>query len=988
MACPDDVDAHSTAPAPVAIPRDRPQDIEMAADDSAARHALPPRLAARFNRVSATYRRASVPSISRRNSASSIHSNLTVHGAPHGDPMAPHIRRNLILESRKARLADRAAHVEKVRLRAALAKNGTKTAAIKEERARTAQKTRERLLADITAKCEEEVRRAKKKAEDTEERKAAQRARLRLEMVEKFAEAERRRQLYQETPRRRRTSSIPTVPAAPAAEGISVIGGGGAGGHTKPAAIRLTPAAAAHVIQRVWRNHRSRVLVGKYLGLNLTLERIGLLGFERTGALVASETTLDVTAAMLRLCGLQDTQGGALGERGAVRIFLSSYVIAAFPEHVLSSDGEQEQDLIAKARELLVIFQNLLDKIAVRGLANVSLSPNMLSLSEAYNMFVSAFHAWKSRDSTVLIEIMVAQFTELELIWQTVKNDRAGGVADDYQQGIRYNQTLLLARLKRLVGSEKAMKLIKKSLKKAKTTKQTNVATENTIPRAVDKPSASAEALAESSKPPFEEMLHYATANLPESRLEEESISPQDRLTRVLTALPNNRTLVHELLINRDYRIEQDHYTQVRRQIMNHVCDIMRREVAAGYGTKWTVALATVIQDRLLRFLRQGNSLHNLITEVLDPTHIEKQCNSGTFSYDTFFDFMGNILSKLCAPFRDAVVEEFAKDKSGDEIDRLSRLMGIIDLLSLDHTNFMLQVVSPQLIEEAPQYEQRLFERDLQNGSITLDSTREFWKSNLAMFGATDSQPVMGKIYAQGMVDLVLSNTATSQRRIPETLHADYARLGQLRSQGFKIAATASILLTAKNLLKRDVRSQWKSEADRILSLDWQDIKAERIQSIIDSTHPMPTAARSQLLSTIKRVVGPALVAANAASALAPPSLSVTTTFQSFTVRPSSAPSDAGSDPSGNPISFTDPVARLMLTRLRSHILARLSATNTRERVKMTTTASQGLASAGMPEFVSEVGKIVETLDKVREVDWLCHGLVHEKIWHEISASP
>ena len=99
-------------------------------------------------------------------------------------------------------------------------------------------------------------------------------------------------------------------------------------------------------------------------------------------------------------------------------------------------------------------------------------------------MFVSAFHAWKSRDSTVLIEIMVAQFTELELIWQTVKNDRAGGVADDYQQGIRYNQTLLLARLKRLVGSEKAMKLIKKSLKKAKSTKQANVATENTIPRA------------------------------------------------------------------------------------------------------------------------------------------------------------------------------------------------------------------------------------------------------------------------------------------------------------------------------------------------------------------------------------------------------------------------------------------------------------------------------------------------------------------------
>ncbi|KAK2873655.1 hypothetical protein FQN49_002188, partial [Arthroderma sp. PD_2] len=450
MACQDDdrgpIPQQKPASAPITIPRDTSsEDIEMASEDSAVRLALPPRLAARFNRVSATYRRASVPSMSRRNSSSSIHSNLSVHGSSHGDHTAPHIRRNLILESRKARLADRAAHVEKVRLRAAMVKTGTKSAAAKEERAQAAQRTRERLLADITARCEEEVRRAKKKAEDTEERKAAQRARLRLEMVEKFAEAERRRQLYHETPRRRRTSSIPAVPAAPTAEGLKI---------NKPEAIQLTPAAAARVIQKAWRHHHSRTLVARYLALNLSLERIGLLGFEKTGALVANEYTLDVTATMLRLCGLQDTQGGALGERGAVRIFLSSYVIAAYPEHVLSSDGEQEQDLIAKARELLVIFQGLLDKISVLGLVGVSLSPNMLSLSEAYNMFVSAFHAWKSRDSTVLIEIMVAQFTELELIWQTVKDDRLGGVADDYQQGIRYNQTLLLARLKRLVGSD------------------------------------------------------------------------------------------------------------------------------------------------------------------------------------------------------------------------------------------------------------------------------------------------------------------------------------------------------------------------------------------------------------------------------------------------------------------------------------------------------------------------------------------------------
>jgi hypothetical protein len=76
--------------------------------------------------------------------------------------------------------------------------------------------------------------------------------------------------------------------------------------------------------------------------------------------------------------------------------------------------------------------------------------------------------------------------------------------------------------------------------------------------------------------------------------------------------------------------------------------------------------------------------------------------------------------------------------------------------------------------------------------------------------------------------------------------------------------------------------------------------------------------------------------------------------------------------------SFADPVARLILSRLRSHVLSRLSAASANERVRATTTASQNLAAAGMPEFVNEVGKLVEELEKVREVDWNCHGGVYE----------
>jgi hypothetical protein len=418
---------------------------------------------------------------------------------------------------------------------------------------------------------------------------------------------------------------------------------------------------------------------------------------------------------------------------------------------------------------------------------------------------------------------------------------------------------------------------------------------------------------------------------------------------------------------------------------MEHMCEQMRRDVESGHGTDWTVAMATVIQDRLLRSLRPGNSLYVLISEVLDPKLVESQCKAGSFSYENFFDFMNNILPRLCAPYRDPVVKAFAEDTSGDAIDRLARLMGIIDLLSLDHTNFMIQVAAPQLIQEAPGYEQRTFDKGMTDGTITLGKTRRFWRTNRKIIVDEmkkrdpenihgEPRPPASRVYAHGLADLVLSNAIVSEDLIPETLALDQQRLERLHAKAFQIVATASILLTAKNLLKRDARSQWKPEADRILSLNFNEISAERVHSILESTHPMPPAASAQLAATIRRVLSP--VATASSSAASQPTVQVH----------AESSSQVPAEPTANgpsALSFSDPVAKLILSRLRSHVLSRLSASSASERVRATTTASQSLAAAGMPEFVSEVGKLVDELEKVREVDWLCHNSVYERLCEE-----
>ncbi|KAL4801227.1 T-complex protein 11-domain-containing protein [Aspergillus unguis] len=954
-------------------------DVDMLSDESPPSLSLPAHLATRFARKSNVVRRSSAAS-SRRNSISSLHSqhsSAISHGTTATDHIAQHLRRASILENRKARLADRALHAEKVRLRAALTKAAGRNLQ-REGRALAAQQARERLLAEITAKCEEEVRRAKKKAEDNREKKAAEHARLRIEMAEKFAEAEKRRLLYQQTPRRHRTSSSIT-------EEKKII-----------TMKQLTEDGAARKVQRVWRTYHARLIMREFLSLNITTQRIREMTFEEVGALLSEEKVLSTTARVLRLCGLQDMESGTMGGRGAVRTFLSSYLIVTHPAEVLSGDGEQEQDLISKARELLSAFEQVTPLLSSGCCSPATISSEIQTLCEEYNVFFSAFHAWKTHDSSVLIEIMLAQFIELELIWQTVKDDQAGGVADDYRQGIRQNQILLLARLKRLAGSDRAMQMVRDALKKAKRQKKKS-ASRRAIPRSAEVASATTttEALTESVTSPISESFNNVDSAVLQE-LDKQRTSPHERYTRILTALPENRALVHELLINKEFRIEEKSYIEPRKRVMDHMCALMRRDVEAGSGTNWIVAMATVIQDRLLRSLRPGNSLHVLISEVLDPTLIESQCKAGAFSYDAFFNFMTTILPKLCAPYRDPVVSAFAEDTSGDAIDRLARLMGIIDLLSLDHTNFMIHVAAPQLIQEAPGYEQRTFERGLQDGSLSIGKTRRFWRTHRKIIADEmrkrdpenvhgEPQPPASKIYAHGLADLVFSNAPVSGDLVPETLDLDRQRLTTLHSQAFKLVATASILLTAKNLLKRDARAQWKAEADRILSLDFNDVSSDRIQSILESTHPMPSSASAQLAATIRRVLAPVATACAAAASTAnqtsvevhtetseqgSPSPSDST---SYTLSPSNVTENGAS-------SFADPVARLILARLRAHVLSRLSASSASERVRATSTASQSLAGAGMPEFVSQVGELTEELGKVREVDWACHGMIYERI--------
>jgi T-complex protein 11 len=905
--------------------------------------APPARIAARFFRHATTRRKSSAAS-SRRNSLSSAHSlqsNSSYSNARRNNHVAQYLRRASIIQSRKDRLAAREAHAEQVRLRAALAKAAPRSSN-SEERALAAEQARKKHLASVAAACAEEVRKAKKVAEEMKERRAAEEERVRLEMTEKHAEAERRRLEYKRNMRRPRTSSSPSSgqPKQPIAK-------------PRPSMDKET---AAKCIQSAWRVSRRKRALDKFSELGLSIEKVHDTTFEEIRELLNEDKVLNITTDVLNLFDLQPNDENQFSGGMATRTFLSAYMILGHPEEVLSQDGDLEQALMTKAKELVISFEAIVSKCTA---FNKYSPPATLleGLRLAHSTYFTAFSDWKARDSSLLIELMVASFVNLESIWQNVKDDNDGGVADDYKDGIRKNQVALLARIQKLAGRDRGYKLVQSALRENKRRRRRKPVGDLIRPRAApdihEAPSDGSEDVSVTT----DTASHLAQQPIPKPEAE------MNALNRVFSVFPPNRVLTHELALDKDYRVDISPHSQLHDAVNREICDAMRQAFDNGEGAKWTIAMAENIRHKLLHLVKTPkHPLQPVISETLDPELIAREVSQGVFSYYKFFNFMATLLPKLCAPVRDEEVKALAEElrregDTGEMIEKLFKLLHVMDLLCLDFSNFILSSVAPTLMKESVGYEHRMFAQDLQTGVHTLEKTKRWWNNaSVNMVTESDRQtpgdrPSVQKIYARGLVDLAIAPTALRDMDVPETLQLDFDRFKKLRSRSVRIALIGAILITAKNLMKRDVRHQWRPEANRM----WETLKGgygkedesipNKILSIVESAHPMPPSSKAHLQGTITRLL---------------------------------AQAESG--------RLTDAVVKVLFQRLKTHIFNRLSATSSGERVRVATTASEGLASSGLPEFVQHIGDIVDILAKVSDVDRKAHALWYQQIAAEVEA--
>lgn len=582
--------------------------------------------------------------------------------------------------------------------------------------------------------------------------------------------------------------------------------------------------------------------------------------------------------------------------------------------------------MIERSRDLLITFESFL-------LSQTFPPPD--ALYNAWSEFSTAFDTWKSRDSKIFIETMVAQYAELDLIWQKVKDDTTGGVAEDFKEGIRENQLMLLVRIRRLAG-DRTRDLIRTAVRDSRRNRLPKKERRDTKPREVpssDATTVSTAVPAPAVVPPTVKPEPPAPVRRAQPRVDFHNIASGD------DGMQSNRQIIHELALDKDFRLQPRKRNKLESMVEETAraafWAAMRQDIAEGRLEKWIPSLAETVRGKLLRLLDSKGSLHRAVAESMDIELIRQQCHNGFYDHEKLLSYVLNLLPKICSPARDEDVKALVEDTS-DYVSRLQKLLDVLEAMQLDHANFLLMISAPQVIPEAIPYERRLFAADLEAGRTTLDKTRQWL---LAAKSQLPEGTPANDIHVHAFLNLLFGLETLSTSSIPETFHLDHPRIRDIRETLRAAILGGAIVLTVKTLLRRDVRSSWKEISTFVGTLLRSSTStteiADGVRNFVNETAAVPAHTLVAVRSAVTRIL------------------------------------ERGT---------ADPVVRVVANRVRGFVKERLLATNSQDKVRLAASAGEVLTGWGVGEWISELGGAVERVSIWRQIDMGVYGEWYNEI--------
>ncbi|NXW04757.1 TCP11 protein, partial [Fregetta grallaria] len=283
-------------------------------------------------------------------------------------------------------------------------------------------------------------------------------------------------------------------------------------------------------------------------------------------------------------------------------------------------------------------------------------------------------------------------------------------------------------------------------------------------------------------------------------------------------------TIAHQIVLDSDFKLQAASFSpkslenRVKETLHKAFWDSLEEQLSASPPDyTWAIQLLQEIKEALLSLLLpRHNQLRSQIEEALDMELIRQEAEHGALDIRGLTVYVLGTMARLCAPVRDEEIRGL--QSLTDPAQLLREIFRVLGLMKMDMLNFTIQSLRTHLQDHTVQYEQKKFQELLDKLPNSLDRTREWLSRAAAEVSASSSQPppppaVSGSPAAHSPGAVSSSTTVPSltsvldrgymnllcwepgQKKYPETLLMDQARLQEVQAQVNQLTIVAAVLL-------------------------------------------------------------------------------------------------------------------------------------------------------------------------------------------------
>ena len=524
---------------------------------------------------------------------------------------------------------------------------------------------------------------------------------------------------------------------------------------------------ACKKIQRFWRSsghRRTSSIAQKVVQSGPTIEHAKSIGFERLITYLREQSTISRCKTCLerlhRLSNIIHRPTTDRPETVNVRIFMASYMIAAFPSNVFEQMGPMETKLLESAKALLKIYEEILHSDQLMRQLPPALTK---SLPVALFAYIRDFKAWKVPDEAKMVgRIRHALGALYDAQMQLPADEPADSQLNvDFRMQVRRLREKLLT-----IGGPGALAALDRERPEG-------------VVRATNEPGTL-------------------------------SVHMSDRMT--------SEQLAHELLVDPNFQLT-DRGTCCESEGASRVRESFHRSFWRSLSTDLRIRCFV----RVLRvFVEVRNGMIEAApphvamqaAELLDMDFIKQQVDAGLCTWDSCQALVENVvvlIKRAQTPHRDAETTSkwaelqaamaAATDDKPDVFCReMEFLLDRVNALRIDAANARLRLLAPIVRSHGVDYEREKFQDKLNAGALTLERTAAWLRSD-GVSSANDT-------FVSAMVGLVTSDVPMRAEVCPETLLMDATRIRRLQEEFTHVAQSAAFAWRSVSFVAVDTVTQ------------------------------------------------------------------------------------------------------------------------------------------------------------------------------------